>query len=147
MRQNADVRHFVAKRTVKADTNQWSRQSRQSYAVYDTKEYVDIEYFCWRCGKPDVFTAEDQRHSFEVKKNYVWQQRILCRPCWAEANGIRKALNARQAQWAKSKASLQKDNSFLSDWLQLLTKLEEYVPYRADTAKKNMLTKLIKRNA
>ena len=137
----------MAKRAVKADPNQWSKQSRQSYAVYSTKEYVDIEYFCWRCGKPDVFTAEDQRHSFEVKKNYIWQQRILCRACWAEANGIRKALDTRQARWAKSKTSLQKDNSFLSGWLQLLTKLEEYVPYSADAAKKNMLTKLIKRNA
>jgi len=137
----------MAKKAVKADPTQWSKESRQSYAVYGIKEYVDIPYFCWRCGKPDVFTAEDQKHSFEVKKNYVWQRRILCQSCWGEANTIRKALSTCQAQWAKAKSSLQKDVAFLSHWLKLLTKLEEYVPYRPDTAKKNMLTKLIKRNA
>jgi hypothetical protein len=64
-----------------------------------------------------------------------------------EVNRIRRALAACQAQWAKSKASLQKDNSFLSNWLRLLVTLEQYIPYKPDTARKNMLTNLITRNA
>ena len=137
----------MATHSRKANPGRWSKQSRQSYAVHYTAEYVDINYFCWRCGKPDVFTAADQQHSFEVKKNYIWQRRVLCQGCWSEANTIRKALGAYQARWRDEKASLQKDVPFLSHWLELLTKLEEYVPYRPDTAKKNMLTKLINRNA
>lgn len=141
------VRHFMAKHSLKANPAKWSKESRQSYAVSYTEEYVDIQYFCWRCGKPDVFTAADQKHSAEVKKNYIWQRRILCQGCWTDANTIRKALGTCQAQWRDAKASLQKDVSFLSHWLKLLTKLEEYVPYRPDTAKKNMLIKLIQQNA
>lgn len=137
----------VAKRTVKADPSQWSKESRQSYAADYTKEYEDIEYFCWRCGTRDVFSADDQKHSYEVKKNYFWQRRILCRSCWMEANKIRKSIAACQKEWAASKATLRKDIRFLSRWLQLLTRLEEYVPYRPDNAKKNMLMKLIKQNA
>jgi hypothetical protein len=137
----------MAKRTVKADPTQWSKESRQSYGAYLTKEYVDIEYFCWRCGRPDVFTAEDQKNSFEVRKNYFWQRRILCRACWRESNSIRKDLKALQEQWARSKSSLKKDKQFLSRWLQALVRLEEYVPHRPDTARKNMLARLIGRNA
>ena len=136
----------MGKRAVKADPNKWSRQSRQSFGAYLTKEYVDIPYFCWRCGKPDVFTAEDQKHSFEVKKNYFWQRRLLCQSCWQQAIVIKKELQSCQKRWASSKPSLQNDKKFLSQWLELLTRLEQYVPYRPDSARKAMLAKLIKRN-
>ena len=137
----------MAKRTVKSDPTQYSKQSLQSYGAHLTKEYADIEYNCWRCRKPYVFTAEDQKHSFEVKKNYIWQRRRLCRECWMEANRIKKNLDAHQKRWAESKNTLRKDAGFLSAWLELLTKLEEYVAYRPDTARKNMLKKLLKENA
>jgi hypothetical protein len=139
-------RRHISRSPVKADPAQWSRQSRQSYSFYSVKEYVDIKYFCWRCGKADIFSAEDQRASYEVKKNYVWQQRVLCQSCWHESNGIRAELQRFQKKWADSKNSLRKDNVFLVQWFNLLKRLEEYVPYKPDTAKKNMLAKLIKQN-
>jgi hypothetical protein len=144
--KSAQKRGIRTNSAVKADPSQWSKQSRQSYAVYGTKEYVDIQYFCWHCGKRDVFTADDQKYSFEVKKNYIWQQRILCQDCWGEANRIRKGLDFCQEKWLKGKTVLQNDVSFLRQWLQLLQKLEEYIPYKPDTARKNMLTKLIGRS-
>jgi hypothetical protein len=137
----------MAKRTVKADPTKYSKQSLQSYGAELTKEYADIEYNCWRCKKADVFSAEDQKRSFEVKKNYIWQRRILCRDCWMEMNRIKKDLESRQKRWTASRATLQKNVEFLSQWLEGLTKLEEYVPYRRDTAKKNMLKKLLTGNA
>lgn len=93
-----------------------------------------------------MFSAEDQRHSYEVKKHHVWQRRILCRGCWAEANEIRKRLATCRQQWSASKAKLKNDIVFLSSWLRLLTSLEEYVPYKPDKATVGMLAKLIKRN-
>jgi hypothetical protein len=45
--------------------------------------------------------------------------------------------------WAASKLQLSEDRDFLSKWLQLLTTQEEYVPYRPNTAIKNMLAKLL----
>ena len=137
----------MAKRAVKADPTKYSKQSLQSYGAHLTKEYTDIEYSCWRCKKPDVFSAEDQKHSFEVKKNYLWQRRSLCRECWMEMNRIKKDLDSRQKRWSSSKGTLRKDAGFLAQWLEALTRLEEYVPYRPDTAKKSMLKKLLKGNA
>ena len=134
------------KRSVKADPKKWSQESQRSYASEFTNKYTDINYFCWRCGKPDVFSAEDQKESYEVNKNYFWQRRILCKNCWSESNAIKKELGTCQKRWLDEKASLKKDVAFLSRWLELLMHLEEYVPYKPDIAKKNMLAKLIEQN-
>lgn len=137
----------MAKRTVAADPTQYSKQSLQSYGADRLKEYLDIEYSCWRCKKVDVFTAQEQKQSFEVKKNYIWQRRNLCRDCWMAANKIRKNLENHQERWASAKKILKDDSHFLSEWLELLIKLEEYAGHRADTARKNMLKKLLSKNA
>ena len=137
----------MLKRTVKADPTRYSRKSLQSYGAPLTREYTDIEYNCWRCKKPAVFTAEDQKHSFEVKQNYIWQRRRLCHECWTEADRTRKNLDACRKRWAESRNALRRDAGFLSGWLALLVKFEEYVAYKPDTARKNMLKKLLKEHA
>jgi len=138
----------MAKRSVAADPRQWSEKSQRSVSAAWKKEYVDIPYSCWRCKKAAVFSAEDQKYSFEIKKNQIDQRRVLCPDCWMEANRIRKSLGTYQARWNDEKKTLKKDTGFLTRWLSLLTTLDEYEgSYRADTAKKNMLKKLIKENA
>jgi len=134
------------KRSVKADPKKWSEKSKQSDASYYTYEYTDIKYFCRRCGKPDIFSANDQKESYEVKKKYFWQRRILCQNCWNESNAIRKEIRTYQSRWADEKTTLKNDVEFLSRWLELLVNLEEYIPFKPDLAKKNMLTKLIKQH-
>ena len=137
----------TAKGIVPADPDQWSEKSKQSYSYHYTKEYKDIAYKCWRCGKEEVFTAEDQKYTYEVKKAYIDQQRILCHDCWKQslevANDIRKC----EQQWAESKEILRNDPGFLSKWLELLESRDEYVPYGSNTAAKSMLKKLLSRNA
>jgi hypothetical protein len=49
--------------------------------------------------------------------------------------------------WAESKDTLKNDLTFLSNWLQLLLEYEKYKPYKGNTAIKNMLKKLINKNA
>lgn len=48
-----------------------------------------------------------------------------------------------EERWAAGKTKLQADRSFLIHWSELLVALEAYVPYKPDTAKKNMLAKLL----
>lgn len=79
----------IPTRAVKADPTRYSKQSLQSYGARLTKEYTDIGYSCWRCKKQNIFTAEDQKHSFEVKKNYFWHVYRRLRP------ELVKNLNAR----------------------------------------------------
>lgn len=137
----------MSKRTVPssapADPAQWSAKSQQSVAFGFVREYTDIPYRCWHCQTDCVFSAQDQKYTFEVKKASIDQRRILCEACWTESNRIREALRDCESQWAESKPRLQGDKDFLSRWSALLVALEAYVPYRPDTAKKNMLGKLL----
>ena len=132
---------------VEADSSLWSEESQRSYAAHYTKIYKDKEYCCWRCQKKSVFTAADQKYTYEVRKAYFWQQRILCEECWKEKNNIIFETKRYENQWAKSKKMLCQDLVFLQNWLNLLLRLEEYVPYKPNIAIKNMLTKLIEKNA
>lgn len=129
--------------SVPADPEQWSEKSKQSVACGFRRAYSDIAYKCWHCKADCVFTAQDQKHSFEVQKANINQHRILCTACWEDSNRIRNALRDCEAQWAEDKARLQTDQVFLGRWSNLLVALEAYVPYRPDTAKKNMLAKLL----
>lgn len=46
--------------------------------------------------------------------------------------------------WAAAKPTLCTDRPFLERWLLLLNECDEYVAYRPDTAKKNMLNRLLR---
>ena len=107
------------------------------------REYKDIHYKCWHCQAECVFTAQDQKYTFEVKRASIDQRRILCSKCWSETHRIRQSLQDCEEQWSASKAELQMEKPFLSRWLDLLNQLETYVPYKPDTARKNMLGKLL----
>jgi len=90
-----------------------------------------------------VFTALDQKYTYEVKNASINQGRRLCLECWAESHKIRAKLQECEEKWAQSKVSLQSDRGFLGQWLDLLKLLETYAPFKRDTAKKNMLGKLL----
>jgi hypothetical protein len=129
--------------SIPAAPEQWSEKSKQSVSYHYKREYTDIEYSCWRCKTSCLFTAQDQKYTFEVKKASIDQRRFLCESCWSESHSIRTMIANCDAQWAALKANLQNDQEFLEQWLGLLIRLEEFVPYKPDTAKKNMLKKFI----
>lgn len=129
---------------VPADPEQWSEKSKQSFASWVCREYKDKLYNCWHCQVACIFTAQDQKYTFEVKKASIDQRRILCQECWLESNRLRASLHDCEAEWSLSKVHLRADAKFLCRWLDLLLALEKYVPYKPDTAKKNMLSKLLK---
>lgn len=133
----------VRSEVVMTDPSLWFEQSQRSVGVSWTKEYRDIEYQCWRCSSSAVFSAQDQKHAFEVKKSPIDQRRILCNECWRQSLDVREKLANGVERWENTKALLAKDRAFLSLWLGLLESLEEFVPYRPDTAKKNMIKKLL----
>lgn len=132
--------------SVAADPEQWSEKSKQSVAYGFKREYQDIAYKCWHCKADCVFTAQDQQYTFEVKKASIDQRRNLCATCWTESHRIRAALRDCETQWSEAKSQLQADKAFLGRWSSLLVSLEAYVPYKPDTAKKNMLAKLLEKD-
>jgi Probable zinc-ribbon domain len=129
--------------SVPADPSKWSEKSQRSVSVEWVKEYTSYRYSCWRCRQSAVFTASEQKYAYEVKKTDINQKRLLCTPCWQRRNDINGELRGYEHVWSESKPAKARDPAFLASWLALLNELEEYVPYRADTARKNMLAKLL----
>lgn len=128
-------------RVVHADPSQWSAASQRSISFHYTKEYRDIPYVCRRCKREAMFTAEDQKYTYEVRKAPVDQRRVLCSECWRQLLAIDDEIKASQEQWASDKVCLSGNKAFLSRWLELLVCREEYVPYHHDIAAKRMLQK------
>jgi hypothetical protein len=129
--------------SVPADPSKWSEKSQHSVTFHWVKEYTDIDYNCWRCKKAAVFSAADQKYTYEVKKAPIDQRRILCAECWRELLEVGSNIKQCKQQWAESKNSLRSNAEFLTKWLDLLTTCETYVPYHPNTAAKNMLRKLL----
>jgi hypothetical protein len=132
------------KSTVPADPRQWSEKSQRSVSSDWTTQYTDREYKCWSCKKPSVFTAQDQQYTYEVLKALIDQRRVLCDECWKYSLNVAKDLKGCEAGWAAKKSGLRTDKAFLAKWLELLEQQEHYVRYKPDTARKNMLRKLLK---
>ena len=129
--------------SIPADPEQWSEKSKQSVAYGFIREYTDRPYQCWHCQAQCIFTAQDQKYTYEVKKASIDQQRRLCQTCWAESHRLRNMLSECEQRWADGKDKLRTDRPFLAHWLELLVALESYVSYKPDRAKKNMLAKLL----
>lgn len=96
--------------SIPANPVQWSASSQRSVSAAWTKEYTSRSYSCWRCRASAVFTAEDQKYTYEVKRASINQQRVFCDPCWKRSSAVAKALAECASAWATPKASLQRNS-------------------------------------
>ena len=109
------------RKIVRVEKDKWSRSSKQSLAYdFAKRTYKDRHFKCRRCSAAAVFTAEQQKHTFEVRKAYIWQGRSLCADCFAQEQHIERQLLVYASKWRNNKAHLAKDQGFLREWLCLL---------------------------
>jgi hypothetical protein len=85
-----------------------------------------------------VFTAADQKRSFEVKKNYIWQSRHLCPACHAQWVQLKAKDRACQARWTAERCTLMRDEPFMRDWLQVLEALPSYDSHKQSSMKTHL---------
>lgn len=114
---------------VPCDPEQWSEDSKRSVAyMFAPQPYRDKAYLCWRsgCRAPDVFTAAEQKHTFEVRKANISQQRSLCRACHRERVRLDREARACRDRWAVERATLTSNPEFLRRWLAVLAALPGY---------------------
>lgn len=128
---------------VPANPGLWSASSQQSYACESSlHQYSDRHYTCWRCRQAAVFTAQQQREAYEVRKAYIWQQRVLCAACFATRMQIEADLRACAHRWQTGRAACQADTAFLLCWHGLLQQHVEYGG-RRDEGNTRMLLALL----
>jgi primase-polymerase (primpol)-like protein len=79
--------HSTQHASVRADQEAWSEESKRSrsYSPGAEVHYYDEYYWCSKCAVACVFSAEQQRIEFEVKKRYIHATRQYCDLCHAAA--------------------------------------------------------------
>ena len=128
---------------IPSDPECWSDDSKRSVAYsFAPRPYRDKAYLCSRCRQPDVFTAAEQKHTFEVRKANISQQRVLCRACHREWVGRDHEARACRQRWAAEHHTLRLDADFLRRWLGVLESLPGYNGVR-DAANIAMLRRLV----
>jgi len=128
---------------VRIDKEQWSEKSRGGLDyVFASEFYEDKPFTCIACGQKAVFTAEQQKYTYEVKKAFTWEQHVLCATCFQQHNELLAEAAVFSASWESDKASLKGDRAALQRWKVVLELLPTY-GIRKDAARIRMLTKLL----
>ncbi|WP_431259391.1 hypothetical protein ACQ86G_03770 [Roseateles chitinivorans] len=131
----------------KIDRERWSASSRQSYIYQCAGEsYADIHYECGKCQSAAVFSAEEQKRAFELKKNYIWQRRRLCPACNAMLWRLRTRERACQSRWCSERKVLARDEGFMREWLGILEAIPPFAP-QFRNGMPETLTRLLQRLA
>ncbi|WGO98720.1 hypothetical protein QFX18_01420 [Saccharophagus degradans] len=121
----------------------YSASSKKSVGFEFLNDYYeDKKYRCKKCYKQDVYTAEQQKKTFEIKKAYMWQERFICNLCYQEMIEIKKELSEIEINYLKDKESVMRNKGILKRWLFLL---KEYPKYwrKENTAQINFVQKAI----
>lgn len=127
---------------VPVDTGQWSDAARRRLGYLPAAAfYQDRVFACRTCQCEAVFTAEEQKHEFEVKKAHYLRQRVLCPSCFAKRGELQHLNDQFAAMWNDREEGLRADVPSMLVWLDVLTELPQY-GMRRDTARIRMLEKL-----
>jgi len=129
------------------DRNEWSEESKRSYAFeYENGYYENMNYQCIKCTRSCVFTAEEQKETYEVKKSYIWQRRTLCKRCFKELQTLKKLNQEFEARWSKEEKLSRSDATYLKNWLNVINELPKYGKPK-NFSKAEQLFKIINKDA
>ncbi len=95
--------------------------SQRSYGIPTV--YIDQKYRCRKCGAQCVFTAQEQKHVYEVKKANINKPRVYCDDCYQRLNRLIQDTKKAEQQWIADKNHLAYDRAFLMHWLGLINEM------------------------
>jgi Probable zinc-ribbon domain len=128
---------------IPSDPDCWSESDKRSVAyTFAPEPYRDKAYLCWRCKLPDVFTAAEQKHYYEVRKVNLSQSHSLCRECFRVRVGLDREVLKCRRRWITERPALLRDPEFLRRWLVVLEELPMYCG-ATDRANIVMLERLV----
>ena len=121
----------------------WSEKSREGLDyVFAGESYEDKPFQCRTCGARSIFTAEQQKYTYEVKKAYTWEQHVLCQNCFRVRNQLSAESASFLAAWKNDKRAAEENVQGVRRWKEILELLPQY-GVRKDTARIRMLSKVL----
>lgn len=124
------------------DRSKWHKPSYLGH--YDEKAtcYEGLRTRCMKCGSSFVFSAQEQKHAFEVELRYPGWLPTLCLACSQEWEALEHEILEFEHSWEASHDALASDSESLAKWLDLLRNARPYGKKNFES-RMRMLTKII----
>ena len=74
------------------DTALIADPSKQNFAVFPRRYYVDVRRVCRTCKRPFIFFAREQRYWFETLRFFVDADCVYCPTCRRESRHVQRRL-------------------------------------------------------
>ena len=133
--------------SVKINKNAWSEKSKESLNyVFAKKFYENIIYTCRKCKKESIFSAEEQKISYEIQNNYIDQKKIFCEKCYINYKELKKQIHGYETKWQTESEKTKNTATYISEWLSAMNEMQSYGKPINEAMAKN-LHKLISANA
>jgi len=133
--------------SVKINKDAWSEKSKESLSYAFAKDfYENIIYTCRKCKKESIFSAEEQKRSYEIQKNYIDQQKIFCEKCYKNHKELKKQIHEYEKMWEMESVKTKNTATYLNEWLSTMHEMQSYGK-PINEAMTNHLLKIINKNA
>ena len=133
--------------SVRINKDAWSEESKESLSYEFAKKYYEnINYSCRKCKKNTIYSAEEQKRTYEILKCYIEKQRVLCGECYKKYNILVKKIKEYESLWAKETINSKKNATYLKKWLSAINEMSSYGKSKNEAMANNLL-KLISGNA
>jgi hypothetical protein len=127
---------------VPVDIDQWSEPARRRLGYLPAPLYYEDRIFaCRSCQCEAVFSAEQQKFDYEVKKAHYLRQHVLCPPCFARRCYLQSVDRWFESSWLAGEPDMRGDVPTLLMWLDVLQELPLF-GVRPDLARIRMLERL-----
>jgi hypothetical protein len=133
----------VVLESVLIERAQWSKSSQRSCGGhYDSKatSYENISYLCVKCKNKSIFSAEAQKFSYEVKKQFIRRIPVLCQNCEYQLNTLLSTEREFQKSWNVNRKEMKLNIVFLKNWLNTIQEIHTY----GKTTNYTMVTGILK---
>ncbi|WP_152600140.1 zinc-ribbon domain containing protein [Cellvibrio mixtus] len=111
------------------DRARWSKSSQRSQGSHYSSNamyYENISYLCVMCKNKSIFSAEDQKFSYEVKKQFIWRIPTLCHNCHENLTRLLSKEREFQKLWNVNREEMKLNVSFLKDWLNTIKEIHAH---------------------
>ena len=112
------------------DRSKWHKPFYRGHYDEQAAFYEGIRCRCRKCGLSFVFTAFEQRDSFERNGKYPGWQPSLCTQCHSEFLELVSEEAAYSEKWEKERGTVVQAEAFLKQWLSVLMHAESFQKQR-----------------
>ena len=108
------------------DRTKWHKPTHSGHYDERATHYEGIACRCKKCEQSFVFSAEAQKHAFELEQRYPGWLPTLCSTCHTRWRALKQEILEFERQWQSCRTELSANEKFLNHWLNALKEAQEY---------------------